>query len=280
MNILKACASAILFSVLHWGLISCNQSSPAAETATAPPVPADTTAQPLAPLPKPAVDTTDISQLLLRTAVADTTLRIDGQLYHLRLRATADSAHMLTAVTSGIVGEAFAADNNFVRNQRVRGPEGVYSITLSEATDGRRVFRREFRKANFYSLVGPDIAVVAEPEIPVFLGYYPHLGGLAFWQSVSIPQSDVGNYLFLILANTRPARSGSGVVVRQCGWVRQRGLYPLSGTQWAGVANLRQIAPPWQSAFVAAETQSQTSIGPLPQRQHPTHYLCLWRAPL
>ncbi|UOQ64530.1 hypothetical protein [Hymenobacter volaticus] len=160
-------------------------------------MPIDSTVRTLAP-PIAPIDTTDISQLKIRASSADTILQIDGRLYHLRLRAIADSAHMLSAVTSGIVGEAFAADSNFVHNKRVRGPEGLYSITLSEST-GRRVFHREFRKANFYSLVGADIAVVAEPEIPVFLGYYPQMGGLAFWQSVSIPQSDVGNYLFLLL---------------------------------------------------------------------------------
>ena len=185
-------------------------------------------------------------ELRLSVVKTDTVLRIEGRLYHLRMRAIADSTQMLSAVTGGIVGEAYAADDDFASTKKVRGPEGHYSITLTDSA-GRQVFRREFRKADFYRLVGPDIAVVAEPEPAVFLGYYPELGGLAFWQSIGIPQSDVGDYLFLLLdlrgqvlelslsnswgsgrVDCSPAPAPNGQALLTCATLLRPGRPPLS----------------------------------------------------
>uniref|UniRef100_UPI000AC821A3 hypothetical protein n=1 Tax=Hymenobacter sp. AT01-02 TaxID=1571877 RepID=UPI000AC821A3 len=78
------------------------------------------------------------------------------------------------------------------------GPDGRYIITLTAAT-GQRVFRRELKKADFYRVAVPDMVVVSEPHPPRFLGYFPQLGGLAFWQDINIPNSDVGGYIFMLL---------------------------------------------------------------------------------
>ncbi|WP_139921461.1 hypothetical protein [Hymenobacter sp. DG01] len=151
-----------------------------------------------APVP-PAPNTTDwLSRTLPEKATTDTTFLIDGKPYRLRLSATADSAHMLRIATDGIVGPALAADSNFARNRLVEGPAGYYRIALITAA-GQPVMRKEFRKPDFYQVAGADIVVVSEPTPPRFLGYYPELGGLAFWQEVGIPGSDVGSCLFYLL---------------------------------------------------------------------------------
>ncbi|RPD44567.1 hypothetical protein DNI29_20765 [Hymenobacter sediminis] len=176
---------------------ACQPATPTEQVATPPtaPNPVETVAAPVSPAP----NTTDwLSRALPEKATTDTTFLIDGKPYRLRLSATADSAHMLRIATDGIVGPALAADSNFARNQLVTGPAGYYRIALTTAA-GQPVMRKEFRKPDFYQVAGADIVVVSEPTPPRFLGYYPELGGLAFWQEVGIPGSDVGSYIFYLL---------------------------------------------------------------------------------
>lgn len=177
---------------------ACQPSTPT-EQATAQPPTADSVTMatlPAAPAPPDTVDW--LSRTLPGKATTDTTFQIEGKPYRLRLSATADSAHMLRIATDGIVGEALAADSNFARNRLVTGPAGRYRIVLTTAA-GQSVLRKEFQKPDFYQVAGADIVVVSEPTPPRFLGYYPEIGGLAFWQEIGIPGSDVGTYVFYLL---------------------------------------------------------------------------------
>lgn len=186
--------SLLLVAVLQ---AACQSEKPA-ERATAPPVPPDSIVAASALVPPPASDTVDwLARTLPGNATTDTTLQIAGKLYRLRLSATADSGRMLRVATGGIVGEAFAVDSNFVRNKLVQGPSGSYVIQLLAA--GQAVMRRRFQKPDFYAVAERSVVVVSEPEPPRFLGYYPELGGLAFWQQIGIPASDVGSYFFYLL---------------------------------------------------------------------------------
>ncbi|UOQ77481.1 hypothetical protein MUN84_01870 [Hymenobacter sp. 5516J-16] len=186
-----------LVSLVTSLLIGCQPSSPAEQVATPPPV-LDSVQLAIIPAPT-APDTVDwLNRSLPGKATTDTTFRLNGQLYRLRLSATTDSARMLRIATDGIVGEALAADSNFARNRLVTGPAGRYQIVLTMAA-GQPIMRKEFQKPDFYPVVGADIVVVSEPIPPRFLGYYPEVGGLAFWQEIGIPGSDVGTYVFYLL---------------------------------------------------------------------------------
>lgn len=180
-------------------ITSCQPSTPTEQVATPPTTPKPTEAEAVAAPVLPAPNTTNwLGKTLPGKATTDTTFLIDGKPYRLRLSATADSARMLRIATDGIVGPALAADSNFARNRLVEGPAGYYRIALTTAS-GQAVMRKEFRKPDFYRAAGADIVVVSEPTPPRFLGYYPELGGLAFWQEVGIPGSDVGSYIFYLL---------------------------------------------------------------------------------
>jgi len=174
---------------------ACQPEKPA-ERASAPPVPPDTLVEAPAPVLPVVPDTVDwLARTLPGNAPTDKILQIAGKSYRLRLSATADSTRMLRAATGGIVGEAFAVDSNFVRNRLVQGPSGSYVIQVLAA--GQPIMRRRFQKPDFYVVAERAIVVVSEPAPPRFLGYYPELGGLAFWQQIGIPASDVGSYFFL-----------------------------------------------------------------------------------
>ncbi|AHJ98090.1 hypothetical protein [Hymenobacter swuensis] len=178
--------------------VACQPEKPA-EQATAPPVPPNTVQAAAVPvLPSVPPDTVDwLARTLPGNASTDTMLQIEGKSYRLRLSASADSTRMLRVSTGGIVGEAFAVDSNFVRNKLVQGPSGSYVIQLLAA--GQPVMRRRFQKPDFYTVAERAIVVVSEPTPPRFLGYYPELGGLAFWQQIGIPASEVGSYFFYLL---------------------------------------------------------------------------------
>ncbi|WP_183403697.1 hypothetical protein [Hymenobacter luteus] len=178
---------------------ACQPSTPTEQVTTPPNTPNPVEAEAVAAPAPPAPNTTDwLSRTLPGRATTDTTFLIDGKPYRLRLSATADSARMLRIATGGIVGPALAADSNFARNRLVEGPTGYYRIALSTPA-GQPVLRKEFQKPDFYQVAGADIVVVSEPTPPRFLGYYPELGGLAFWQEIGIPGSDVGSYIFYLL---------------------------------------------------------------------------------
>ncbi|WP_460621614.1 hypothetical protein [Hymenobacter tenuis] len=187
-----------LLPIAAFVIAACQPEKPA-EQVTTPPLVSDSL-QPSVDSPgQEAFDAVDwMGKGLHEKATTDTTFQIDGKPYRLRLSAEADSTRMLRVETDGIVGTALAADSNFANNQLVKGPTGYYRVVLTTAA-GQPVMRKEFRKSDFSKVVGADIVVVSAPMPPRFLGYYPELGGLAFWQEIAIPGSDVGSYVFFLL---------------------------------------------------------------------------------
>ncbi|MBO0357941.1 hypothetical protein J0X19_08295 [Hymenobacter sp. BT186] len=186
MNILKACASAILLSGLGWGLFSCNQTPPAAETATAPPVPPDTTAA--APIPAPTVDTTNwMGYRTIKEGASDTTLLINDQRYRLLLTAEPDSSRPLLATWK----QAGGVDT-------MRGVDARYRIVLRDAT-GKTVLDKQLRKPAFYSAASKDVVIGGVPRRPQLLAYAPPWQALVFAFDFWLDGSDVGEQCVLML---------------------------------------------------------------------------------
>lgn len=198
MNILKACASAILVSGLGAGLFSCNQNPPATETATAPPVPPDTITA--APAPALAVDTTDwMRYRTLAAGPSDTTLLINGQRYRLLVTTMSDSSRKLTYTPKYNKASGGPADSTQLEEPDVvMGIDMVLRFTLLDAHN-KPVFRRELRKKDFNGVITQDILVPSEPQQPAFLGYVDALKSFAFQQTFYIPDTDVGSYAVLLL---------------------------------------------------------------------------------
>ncbi|MBD2716131.1 hypothetical protein KBK19_13900 [Microvirga sp. STR05] len=200
MNNYPARASAIILSWLGVGLAGCNQTTPNTERATAPPVAADTTAQPLAPAPALIPDT--INWMAPRrdpAGPADTTLLIDGQRYRLLLTAVPDSSRKLTYTPQYNAESGGPADSTRLEAPDVvTGVDMVLRFTLLDAQN-KTVFRRELRKKDFNGVVAEDILVPSEPQLPALLGYVEALKGFAFQQTFFIPDTDVGSYAVLLL---------------------------------------------------------------------------------
>ncbi|OON71021.1 hypothetical protein [Hymenobacter sp. CRA2] len=177
-------------------LVACGeQRRPAEKPAAAPAV--DSTAR--APAPAPP-DTVDASQTSFSFGGGrDTSFTLNGQRYRLLLRAETDSAKPLTAVSEGIVGEAFAADTaTFAQTQLVRGYEGAQLITLLDPA-GRQVFRRRLPKSAFFAVAGRDVVTVSEPQRPRFIGAHGPSQTLAFTIDIGVPGSDVSEQCVLLL---------------------------------------------------------------------------------
>lgn len=188
MNILRAYASAILISLLNLGLFSCSQSPPATETATAPTVPPDSTAQPLVPPHAQPVDTTDWMAYRSFTAgPADTTLLINGQRYRLHLAAEPDSSQPLLALWK-----------HATRTDTSRGVDVRYHIALRDA-DGKVVLDKQFRKPAFYAAASKDVVIEGVPWRPQLLAYAPSWQALVFAFDFMIEGSDVGEQCVLVL---------------------------------------------------------------------------------
>jgi hypothetical protein len=180
--------------------VACEQRRPPAEH-PAPHVAAsaDTAATQAAPARPALPDTVDASRNNVYHRVGrDTAFFIDGQRYRLQLRAAADSSRPITAINQGIVGDAFAADSNFSTNQRVRGYAGSYTITLLDSA-GRRVFRKQLQKPDFYKVAGKDMVAVSDPVPPLFIGCHAPSQTLAFTLDIGIPESDVWMRCVLLL---------------------------------------------------------------------------------
>lgn len=165
-----------------------------------PPV-ADTAARPAeTPAPPPAPDTTDVSRVDRSYRLGrDTSFWANGQRYRLLFAAVADSSKPRDIKTSGIVGPAFAVDTaTFAQTQLVRGYDGGYTITLLDG-QGRRVFRRELRKADFYQALDQDVVTVSDPVPPAFAGYHAPSQSLLLTLDLGIPYSDVWSRCWLTL---------------------------------------------------------------------------------
>lgn len=120
-------------------------------------------------------------------------LAINGQPYRLLLQARTDSASRLTALV-------YFSDDDRARQHPtpVRGYDGRFTFTLRDA-DGRQVFQRQLRKADFAKLGAPEIVVESAAAVPVFLGYSAALGALVFTVNFVVPESDDGFQAVLLL---------------------------------------------------------------------------------
>lgn len=193
----------LCLSALTLFLLACERRA-ATEKAVPPAavVPSDSSQLLLPPSPLPALpDTVDASRTYHGYHSGhDTTFYVGRQRYRLLLRAATDSTKPMVTVTEGIVGGAFADDTStFAQTRRVRGYEGGQTITLLDSA-GRRVFRRQLYKSDFYGVASRDIVTVSEPERPVFIGYHAASQTLAFTLDIGIPYSDVWQQCVLLLS--------------------------------------------------------------------------------
>ena len=121
-------------------------------------------------------------------AVLDTAVVINGQPYRLRLEAETDSTQRLKTTYQAYPGHY----------EQARGYQGRFTFTL-HAPDGRQVFRRQLRKADFYKAAGQDIVTESEAYRPELLAYSPAFGALVFTLDFMVPDSDVGSQAVLML---------------------------------------------------------------------------------
>ena len=121
-------------------------------------------------------------------AVLDTAVVLNGQPYRLRLEAETDSTQRLKTTYQPYPGHY----------EQARGYQGRFTFTL-HAPDGRQVFRRQLRKADFYKAAGQDIVTESEAYRPELLAYSPAFGALVFTLDFMVPDSDVGAQVVLML---------------------------------------------------------------------------------
>ncbi len=122
-------------------LAACDQRPAATERATAPVAPpvAPPVAAASATVAPRAADTTDLTQPALPRPVADTVLRINGQLCRLLIATAPDSSRpLLTTWKRG------------AQIDTSRGVDIRYQFTLRNAV-GQAIFEKQLRKSAFYA---------------------------------------------------------------------------------------------------------------------------------
>ena len=142
------------------------------------------------PKPKPAVATRPAPDRpgWAPPAATDTLVMLNGRPFRLRLAAETDSTRPLTATYAPVPGHL----------ERVHGYEGRYTMTLRDSA-GRRVFRRQLRKATFFKQAGVDVVTESEAYLPELVGYSRQLGALVFTVDFMVPDSDVGAQVVVVL---------------------------------------------------------------------------------
>ena len=121
-------------------------------------------------------------------ASTDTLVRLNRRPYRLRFEAETDSTQPLITTYTPFPGHT----------ERAHGYEGRFTFTLRDST-GRQVFRRQLRKADFFSRAGADIVVESEALLPALLGYSVPLGALIFTLDFAVPNADVGSQVVVLL---------------------------------------------------------------------------------
>ena len=177
-------------------LIACSQRQPTAEAPTVS-RPALAPIVATAPAPKPeAYDSParfTASQLYETfAAAADTVVRLSEQPYRVSWRVRLDTLQPLVHVTPPDQAKHFQGDTS-------RGFQGYYAVEIRDSL-GRRIGQHSFTKDDFYSVVGPELAISSEVELPRVLGYSEPLGGLLFSLFFNAPGTDWYGEAVLVLS--------------------------------------------------------------------------------
>ena len=124
-------------------------------------------------------------------------VRIGATAYRLELTARADSSQP-RRYPRPIAQDPDPADT---AASFYEGYEGIYTFRLLRP-DGQPQFVRQLTKADFRQAMGPELAAESVVQRPVFLGYLPAFGALAFEISFCPPESDAGGEALLLLNAT------------------------------------------------------------------------------
>ncbi|MDO7884799.1 hypothetical protein [Hymenobacter cheonanensis] len=125
-------------------------------------------------------------------AAADTVLHLPGHTYRLGWQVRLDTLQPLTHITPPDPAKYFAGDTS-------RGFRGYYTVEVRDSL-GQRLGRHTFTKADFYPVVGPELAISSGVELPRLLGYSAPLGGLVYTVSFNAPGTDWYGEAVLVLA--------------------------------------------------------------------------------
>jgi hypothetical protein len=137
-------------------------------------------------------------------AAADTVLHLPRHAYHLEWRVRLDTLQPLVHITPPNPARHFQGDTS-------RGFQGYYTVEIRDSL-GRRVGHHSFTKADFYSAVGPELAISSEVELPRVLGYSEPLGGIVFSLFFNAPGTDwYGEAVLLLSPNGQIRYLGPGV---------------------------------------------------------------------
>lgn len=129
-------------------------------------------------------------------ARADTVLHQPG--YRLSWQVHLDTLRPLTHLTPPDPDRYFAGDTS-------RGYQGYYTVAIRDSL-GRNLGGHTFTKADFYSAVGPELAISSGVELPKLLGYSAPLGGLVFTVVFAAPGTDWYGEAVLVLAPSGQVR--------------------------------------------------------------------------
>jgi hypothetical protein len=125
-------------------------------------------------------------------ATADTVVRLPGHSYRLSWRVRLDTLQPLVHVTPPDPAKHFQGDTS-------RGYQGYYAVAVRDSL-GRLIGHHSFTKADFYSVVGPELAISSEVELPRMLGYSEPLGGILFSVFFNAPGTDWYGEAVLLLS--------------------------------------------------------------------------------
>ena len=192
---LPVVGALIVVVALAMALTSCDQKAYITEKRTspvsvamAPSAPPAAAASASAPRPAAPIPAPVYRPGWAPPAVLDTAVVLNGQPYRLRLEAETDSTQQLKTTYQPYPGHY----------EQARGYQGRFTFTL-HAPDGRQVFRRQLRKADFYKAASQDIVTESEAYRPELLAYSPAFGALVFTLDFMVPDSDVGAQAVLML---------------------------------------------------------------------------------
>jgi len=118
----------------------------------------------------------------------DTLLTLEGQRYHLRLQAALDSTKHLI-VSSKVTPNP---------EDRARGYDGYFTVTLTDSLN-QQVFKRQFRKADFFQRVGEEVVIPSGAATPTLLGYSAPMGALILTLGFAVPDTDWGSEVIVLL---------------------------------------------------------------------------------